>query len=67
MMRLITDGGRRVDHPPPTDLDYMILKIRATPYAQLRDGDRRRLKLLLDIQHDKREAIRFPTFDDERR
>ena len=61
-MRLIAQEGVRVDHPPPTDLDRMILLARMTPYHELSQRDRQRLKLLLDLQHREREAIRFPDF-----
>lgn len=57
-MRLATNYGRRVD-APLTDLDRLILLARMTPYRELSDADRQRLKLLLSLQHAEREAIRF--------
>ena len=57
-MRLITDYGMRLDRPL-SDLDRMILLARMTPYQELNDADRQRLKLLLDLQHQERERIRF--------
>ncbi|MCP5131858.1 MAG: hypothetical protein H6985_20005 [Pseudomonadales bacterium] len=56
-MRLITNHGRRVDHP--TDLARLILLARKTTYKAMSDADRYQLKLLLDLQHQERERIRF--------
>jgi hypothetical protein len=64
-MRLIAQEGVRLDRSL-SDLDRMILLIRMTPYHELSQRDRQRLKLLLDLQHREREAIRFPTFDEFR-
>jgi len=61
MMRLITQSGVRLDRPL-SDLDRMILLARMTPYHELSLKARQRLKLLLDLQHQEREAIRFPDF-----
>jgi len=61
MMRLIAQEGVRLDRPL-SDLDRMILLARMTPYHELSQRDRQRLKLLLDLQHQEREAIRFPDF-----
>ena len=60
-MILIAQEGVRLDRPL-SDLDRMILLIRMTPYHELSQRDRQRLKLLLDLQHREREAIRFPDF-----
>ena len=57
-MQLIANYGHRVDRPL-TDLDRLILKARMTPYRQLSDADRQRLKLLLGLQHAERERIQF--------
>ena len=58
MMKLIADHGMRVDRPL-SDLDQTILLARMTPYQELTLGERQRLKLLLEIQHQARERIRF--------
>ena len=47
---------------PLSEMDSLILRILATPYAQLCEADRQRLIMLLSRQHREREAIRFPKF-----
>jgi len=52
-MRLITRNR------PATDLDQVLMQIRATPYPQLSQDTRQRLVLLLAIEHRRREEVRF--------
>lgn len=57
-MRLMTNYGRRVDRPL-SDLDKLITLARETPYATMSEATKLRLSLLLHIQHQERERIRF--------
>ena len=58
MMRLITDSGMRVDRPL-TDLDKLLTLAKRTPYAQMNQVAKLRIKLLLHIEHQERERRRF--------
>ena len=64
-MRVITQYGRPIKSPPPTDLDLLLLEIQETPFHQLREITRLRLKLELELSHHEREAIRFRRFTEE--
>ncbi len=63
-MMQITESGVRLDRPL-SDLDRAVLLARMTPYHELTQRDRQRLKLLLDLQHQERETIRFPDFKNQ--
>lgn len=56
-MHLITHCGHRLDRL--TALDRLRIKIRATPYRELHDTDKRNLVALQATEHQRREAIRF--------
>ena len=64
-MQLITACGTRIDRPSMSDLDLLLLKIRMTPYSELTEIQRLRLKLELELSHQAREVIRFRRFTEE--
>ena len=56
-MRLITNCGRRVDRQ--AELAALIHTARITPYDRVTTKQRQRVKLLLDLDHQEREQIRY--------
>jgi hypothetical protein len=57
-MRLITTDGKRTARPL-TDLDKLIILARRTPYRDMNEAAKLRLKLLLAWEHQQREILRF--------
>ena len=57
MMRLICNGGRRVDRQ--AELEQLIHRARITPYELVTPRERQQLKTLLDLRHRERETVRF--------
>ena len=57
-MRLMTNDGMGVDRPL-SELDKLITLARATPYREMSEATKLRFSLLLHIQHQERERIRF--------
>ena len=57
-MELIAHYGHRTDRPL-SDLDRLMILARMTPYSDLPEIQRLRIKFELDMQHREREHIRF--------
>ena len=58
-MRLIVNEGARLDRPPITELECALLHYKHLNYGSVTDAEKQRFRLLLELEHQKREAIRY--------
>lgn len=61
-MKLVVENGKRLDRPPMTELDFALWHYKRMSYSRLSDLEKQRFRHLLDLEHERRESMRFTSY-----